>query len=165
MQQSCGWICIMYVIFCCYFSLDHICMCFFLRFTNFSLYGVEVIYLDVIWIYDVWHVLILIHVGEKKPITCERMWFSCEFLIWKCSFIFGKMPIMYENSPSFVKRQISPVTFSLAMIQDGIQIINVMVKFKFIFTSIHCATINDVRTFVNMDVQVRQNLISWQYKE
>lgn len=37
----------------CYFSLDHICMCFFLRFTNFSLYGVEVIYLDVIWIYDV----------------------------------------------------------------------------------------------------------------
>lgn len=75
------------------------------------------------------------------------------------------MPIMYESSPSFVKRQISPVTFSLAMIQDGIQIINVMVKFKFIFTSIHCATINDVRTFVNMDVQVRQNLISWQYKE
>lgn len=96
--------------------------------------------------------------GEKKPI-------SCEFLIWKCSFIFGKMPIMYENSPSRVKRQISPVAFSLAMIQDGIPIINVMVKFKFLFTSIHCVTINDVQTFVNMDVQVRQNLISWQYKE
>lgn len=62
------------------------------------------------------------------------------------------MSIMYEN-------QISPVAFSSAIIQDGSQIINVMVKFKFIFTSIH------VQTFVNMDVQVRQNLISWQYEE